>query len=69
MRVYIGQEKIRMHSGMFKGICGYVRIAHPDGRLWVILDNGIKTSSHINDVEFIHPNYFLSWVDPEKLKD
>lgn len=66
MSKYEGQEKVRMLDGEFKGVFGYVRIAHPDSRLWVVLDNGRKTSTHTDSVEFIHSNYFLSHINTKK---
>lgn len=64
--MYVGQEKVQIIEGMFQGVYGYVRIAHRDGRLWVILDNGHKTSTRVECVKFIHHNYFMVGWDKYK---
>lgn len=63
MRVYKGQEKVKVLKGQFKGVYGYVRLIMSLGFLWVILDNGHKTNIHQDDVEFIHENYFLCGIE------
>lgn len=64
---YKGQEKVKISKGPFKGVFGYVRTTHLDGHLWVILDNGHKTSIRAEYVEFIHYNYFM--IGFEKYKE
>lgn len=64
--VYVGQEKVQILEGQFQGVYGYVRKAHTDGRLWVILDNGHKTSTRAEYVKFVHHNYFMVGWDKYK---
>lgn len=60
---YKGQEKVRVKTGQFEGIYGYVRMNTANNHLWLILDNGHKTSIHKDEVEFIHHNYFLERLE------
>lgn len=62
MHEYIGQEKILVQKGDFKGIYGYVRMVSSTGHLYLILDNGQKSSVLKEDVQFIHPNYFVAHI-------
>lgn len=64
--VYNGQEKIKLIAGEYVGVYGYVRRAHVDGRLLLILDNGYKISCTEDDVEYIAPNYFLVGIEEFK---
>lgn len=63
---YKGQEKVKILKGQHKGLYGYVRLVMAHGFLWVILDNGLKTNIHKDDVEFIHKNYFLVGIEEYK---
>ncbi|MFF2531224.1 hypothetical protein ACFVS2_20190 [Brevibacillus sp. NPDC058079] len=61
---YKGQEKVKVLTGEFKGLCGYVRHVSPLGWLTIVVNGSHpKVTLQEKDVEFIHPNYFLVGIE------
>lgn len=65
---YKGQEKVKVKTGEFEGAYGYVRLNTTNDHLLLVLDNGRKASVPKDDVEFIHPNYFIEGIDKASQK-
>jgi hypothetical protein len=61
---YKGQEKVKILTGPFKGLYGYVRQVSPFGWLTIVVNGSHpKLTLQEKDVEFIHRNYFLVGIE------